>query len=611
MTQSLVWLIPGLPLLAFTLLVLGGERLPRMAVTATAVAAAFGSALVAAVVIGVYLVLPPGGGAILQNLGQWIDAAGLSARIALRLDPLSLVMVAVVIVIALLVQSWPGPAAADDHRRHRAGLSLFAGGLLVLLLAENLLLAYLGWELAGLAGFLLVDRGAARPLLLAGRLAAVALLVALLLLFTELGTLHLPTLLARAGAAWSADDPAAVAATALLAGGLVVRVLRAPLQATSANASVGAVVHGAALGAASVYLIARMHALFALAPVVQAALVALGAFMLLGAAGRAVFERDLWRLLGQAALGQTGVMLLALGLGAPTAAVFHFVTHAGAIALLFLAAGLLVAAGAGERDLFRLGGIGRHRPAAALAFTVGAASVGALPLLTAGFYSQVAIVHAALATPFGSPFVWIVVLLGVLLTALSMFRAVFVLLRGERMSAPVGPAPTRAQQGALIVLAIPALAAGLLGMPAALGGFRPLPELLHYVLPAVDSAGALAPLAGAGPMLGQAAAALIGLGLAWWLYRHGGPRVRADGGTSRLLRWGHDLTASAGRLAARPWIAVRDGQHDLADGLHHWFAVIAVWGHRHLYDSQSGRLRAYAIGMVGGVIVLISIVVLP
>lgn len=609
MTQQLVWLIPTLPLAAFVLLILAGDRLPRAAGAATAIAAAAGSASVAAMVIGVYLALPPAGGAVLQTLGQWIDAGGLSVRIALRLDPLSLVMTAIVTGIALLLHLCPGPAAAGDHRRHRAGLSLFACGLLVLVLAENLLLAYLGWELAGLAGYLLVDRGAARSAFLITRLGAAAVLVALLMLFTELGTLHLPTLLARAGAAWSAGDPRAVTVTALLVGGLAVRAARAPSQARSSTASVAALVHGATLGAASVYLIARMHVLFGLAPVVQAALVVLGAVVLLAAAGRAVVERDLPRLLGHAALSQTGVMLLALGLGAHAAAVFHFMTHAGASALLFLAAGVLITAAGGERDLFRLSGAGRCVPATALAFAIGAASLAALPVLTAGFYSQAAILHAAAS--FGGPLAWLAVLLGVFLTALYIFRAVFVLLRGGQVSPPVAHGATRAEASALIVLASLALAGGFVGMPSALGGFQPLPDLLHYVLPLADTSGAYAPLAGAGLMLAQAAAALAGIVLARWLYRHGAPLARAAG-AARLAQWGHGLAAPGSRLAARRWGAVvRDGERDVADALHHWLAAVAIWAHHHLGDSQSGRLRAYAVGMVGGVIVLISIVVLP
>lgn len=612
MTQSLVWLIPGLPLLAFALIVLVGDRVPRLAVTAAALAAAIGSALVAAAVIGVYLALPPAGGAVLQTLGQWVDAAGLSARVALRLDPLSLVMTAVVTGIALLIHLSRGPDAARDHGRQRAGLSLCAGGLLVLVLAENLLLAYLGWELAGLAGYLLIDRGAARSAFLVTRLGATAVLVSLLLLFIDLGTLHLPTLVARAGAAWSEGDPRALAAAALLVAGLVVRMFLAPSQVRSSTASLSAFVHGATLGTGSVYLIARLHALFALAPVAQAALAALGAVILLAAAGRAVVERDLLCLLGYAALSQTGAMLLALGFGAHAAAVFHFMTHAIAIALLFLTAGVLIAAAGGERDLFRLGRVGRCRPAAALAFVIGAASLAALPLVTAGFYSQATILHAGIAAPFGGGWLWLVVLLGVFLTAAYIFRAVFVLLLGEQVSVPIEHSRTRAEGGALVVLAILALAAGFVGMPAALGGFQPLLDLLSYALPVADTSGSSAPLGGAGLVLAQAAVALAGLMLAWRLYPRGAPRAWDAAGVTRLAHWRRGQAEHGGRPGAWPQVAfVRDGPRDVADGLHHWLAAVALWGHRHLGDSQSGRLRAYAIGMVGGVIVLISIVVLP
>ncbi len=611
MTQQLVWLIPGLPLFAFMLLVLAGDRLPPAAVTAVARTAAAGSALVAAVVIGVYLALPPAGGAVLQSLGQWVDAGGLSARVALRLDPLSLVPIAVVTGLAALIQSGP---VADDGRHDRAWLSLLAAGLLILVLAENLLLAYLGWELAGLAGYLLLrpgtDRTAAGSMaLLVSRVGAMAVLVALLLLFSELGTLHLPTLLARAGAAWSAGEPLATAATALLAGGLLVRAAHVPLQARLQRApAASALVHGALPGAAVVYLIARMHGLFELAPSVQAALAVLGGITLIAAAGYALLERDLLRLLGHAAVSQTGVMMLALGLSAPVAAVFQSMTYACASALLFLAAGALVAAGGGERDLSRLGGLGRRLPGVALAFGVGAGSLAALPLVAAGFYSQMAVLQAASG---GGPLALAVVLLGILLTALYAFRAVFVLLRGGRPApAPPGRQPNRVQSGVLVVLAALALGGGVVGMPVPLGGWQPLPQWLHYVLPAADTSGAGASLGAVGLMLAAAAASLAGVALAWRLSRHGAPRA-GDSRTWLRVQAASDLFASGVRRVARPLAAVvRAGAGDVADGLDRRLAAMARWGHGHLDDSQSGRLRAYAAGMVGGVIVLIGIVVL-
>lgn len=626
MTQQLVWLIPGLPLAAFVLLILTGDRLPRAAVAVTAVTAAAGSALVAAIVIGVYLALPPAGGTVLQTLGQWVDAGGLSARIALRLDPLSLVMTAVVTGLALLIQlgSVTLPAAAADYRHHCAWLSLAAFGLLVLVQAENLLLVYLGWELAALAGYVLIGLGperaaaarAARMVFLVTRLGGAAVLVALLLLFTELGTLHLPTLLARAGSSWGVGDPRAVAVAALLAGGLAVRAAQVPLQAwlpraTAAAAPVSAFVHGATLGAAAVYLIARTHTLFTLAPVVQAALALVGVVTLLVAAVRALAERDLLRLVGHAAISQTGVMMLALGLGAPVAAVFHFVTHASASALLFLATGILVTAGGGERDLFRLGGLGRRLPGVALAFGIGAASLAALPLVTAGFYSQTAMLHAAFAAPLGGPLASALMLLGTFLTALYIFRALFALLRGEQASMPIERGPNRLEGIVLALLAVLALTGGVVGMPPALGGFQPLPELLNHVLPASDPPAAPLSLRGAGLMLAQAAVALAGFVLAWWLYREGAPWVQETGTVARMARRGHGLSARGGRLVRRCTAMVRAGGRDVAHGLHRRLAALAVWGHHHLRDSQSGRLRAYAVGMVGGVVVLISIVVLP
>ncbi|MEX2575907.1 MAG: NADH-quinone oxidoreductase subunit L [Halofilum sp. (in: g-proteobacteria)] len=626
MMQAWLWLIPALPLAGFVLIALLGAWLGRSGIAAIAVGAVGASALAFAAIAGPYLVIPPYGGTISQTLWQWIGVGELSASVGLLLDPLSLVMVAVITGVGFLIHLYSATymAAEPGYRRYFAYLNLFVFGMLTLVLADNLLLLYLGWEMVGLCSYLLIglyyeelDNGrAARKAFVVTRIGDAAMAVGLFLLFTEFGTLHLPTLLERAPQVWNAGDPLAIAAAALLLAGAVGKSAQVPLQiwlpdAMAGPSPVSALIHAATMVTAGVYLIARTHVLFELAPPVQTAVAVIGAVTLLLAACSALVQRDIKRVLAYSTISQIGYMVLALGVGAYTAAMFHFMTHAFFKALLFLAAGVVIVALHDEHDIYRMGGLRRRLPGTTLAFGIGAASLAALPLVTAGFYSKELILAATYESPAGGAVLWAVGVLAAFITSVYIFRVFFVAFLGREGATPIHRGPSRSEGVVLAVLSVLAVIGGFVDIPQVIGGFQPFSAFMHHALPEVAHREGAALGEGA-TMLIATVAALLGIAVAWLLYGRREADEAEGGALTRFWRSGWGFDAVYGWLFVRPFVAIaRGNKGDFVDGLYSGIARLTTWGHRHLSESQSGLLRAYAAGIAGGAIVLIAIVVLP
>ena len=249
-------------------------------------------------------------------------------------------------------------------------MNLFVVAMLTLVLADNLLLLYLGWEGVGLCSYLLIgfwyrdpaNGAAAQKAFIVTRLGDVALAIGLFLLFTHLGTFNIQDLMARAAEQWPVGSGLAAIAAFLLLGGAVGKSAQLPLQTWLPDAMAGptpvsALIHAATMVTAGMYLIARTHVLYSLAPTAQTAVAVIGAVTLLLAACSALVQRDLKRVLAYSTISQIGYMFLALGVGAWAAALFHFTTHAFFKALLFLAAGAVIQSLHEEHDIYRMGGL--------------------------------------------------------------------------------------------------------------------------------------------------------------------------------------------------------------------------------------------------------------
>src|SRR4051794_29449219 len=433
-----------------------------------------------------FFTAPPAGASYTQLLWTWIDIGGFRPQIGFYLDSLSLVMLLVVTFVGFLIHVYSAEFMIedDDYSRFFAYMNLFVASMLTLLLGNNLLLLYLGWEGVGLCSYLLIgfwyrdpaNGRAARKAFILTRVGDTAMSIGLYLLFTQLGTLGIQDLMQRASAQWSSGSSYAVVAAALLLVGAVGKSAQLPLQTWLPDAMAGptpvsALMHAATMVTAGVYLIARTHVLFSLAPPVQLAVAVIGALTLLLAGFSALAQKDIKRVLAYSTISQIGYMFLALGVGAWSAAIFHLMTHAFFKALLFLSAGVVIMSLHEEHDIFRMGGLRKKLPVAFWTFLIGSASLAALPLVTAGFYSKDLILWQAWSSAGGNPWLWAAGWGGAILTGLYIFRVVFLVFFGEARTAtpPETRRPGLRITIPLIVLAAFSLVGGWIETPPFFG----------------------------------------------------------------------------------------------------------------------------------------------
>jgi NADH-quinone oxidoreductase subunit L len=614
---NLLVLIPALPFAGFLVLVLFGRRLGRAAIAIVGVGSV-GLATLVAVLVGVsFIAAPPPHGAFSQALWTWMQVGSFSPSISFYLDALSLVMILVVTFVGFLIHLYSAEFMLEEegYSRFFAYMNLFVGSMLTLLLADNLLLLYLGWEGVGLCSYLLigfwytdpVNGRAARKAFVVTRVGDTAMAIGLFLIFTSLGTLDIQTAMQRALQQWPIGSSLAVAASALLLGGAVGKSAQLPLQTWLPDAMAGptpvsALIHAATMVTAGVYLIARTHVLFSLAPSVQLAVAIVGALTLLLAGFSALTQYDIKRVLAYSTMSQIGYMFLALGVGAWSAAIFHFMTHAFFKALLFLGAGVVIWAMHHEHNMFKMGGLRKQLPLTFWTFLIGAASLSALPLVTAGFYSKDLILWQAWSSEAGSPWLWLAGLAGALLTSIYTFRMVFITFFGEARH-PIGNKPGIAMTIPLVVLAILSV----------VGGFIAVPDFLRTALPAtglrVES----------GQVIFQVIAALVSLGgilaayllfvrdralVSRWVSTSFGAALHRFWSAGWGLDWVYDT------LLVRPfvWIA-RINKSDIFDLIYEGIARLNQGLHRLLSRTQNGRVRWYAAGIGLGAVIVVAMVV--
>src|SRR5258705_1515662 len=434
---QLLWLVAAIPFASAALLALFGSRLPRK-VVAISGAGSIGFAAALTLLIGAeFVTSPPAGNAYVQQLWTWMNCGGLEPEIALYVDSVSLLMLLVVTFVGFLIHLYSVEYMRDDegYARFFACMNLFVASMITLVLANNLLLLYLGWEGVGLCSFLLIgfwyqdpaNVRAASKAFIVTRVGDTAFAVGLFLLFTRLGTLDIQELMHRASVQWTPGSGITVAAAALLLVGAVGKSAQFPLQTWLPDAMAGptptsALIHAATMVTAGVYLIARTHVLFTLAPPVQLAVAIIGAATMLLAAFSALAQRDLKRVLAYSTISQIGYMFLALGLGAWSAALFHLMTHAFFKALLFLAAGVVIHA-VHEQDLYRIGGLRFELRLAFWSFVIGGSALAGLPLITAGFFSKDLILWQSWAGPNGNMLFLIAGMAGGMVSLLFYFQA--------------------------------------------------------------------------------------------------------------------------------------------------------------------------------------------
>jgi NADH-quinone oxidoreductase subunit L len=629
--SDLLWLIPFSPFAGFVVLALSGRRLPDKGAAFIGVGSVGLSAIISFFVIGGFISSPPPGHVLTQRMWTWISVGDFKPEVAFYLDALSAVMTLVVTFIGFLIHLYSAAFMKGDqgYRRFFAYMNLFVGSMLTLVLADNLLLLYLGWEGVGLCSYLLIgfwyqnpaNGRAAIKAFVVTRVGDAAMAVGLFLLFTNLGALRIQELMGLASERWPAGSSLAVAAAALLLGGAVGKSAQLPLQTWLPDAMAGptpvsALIHAATMVTAGVYLIARTHVLFELAPVVQSAVAVIGATTLLIAAFSALTQRDIKRVLAYSTISQIGYMFLALGVGAWSAAIFHFMTHAFFKALLFLGAGVVIISLNDEHDMFKMGGLRKQLPVVFWTFLIGSASLSALPLITAGFYSKELILWQVWSSAKGSFWLWAMGFTGAFLTSIYTFRMFFLTFSGEATSR-VSRKPGIAMTLPMIVLAILALIGGFVELPETLGNSPVLTGFLHTALPPLQTVNADMRVEGNLQFL-TSVIALIGIIFAYRYFlhspQHTGRRERVMSNPVAyavhcfLFRgWSFDLLYD--KFIVRPVVwAARANKNDFIDYLYKGISLLSKEINCGLAFTQSGKVRWYAAGLTIGSVVLLAIV---
>jgi NADH-quinone oxidoreductase subunit L len=620
--KELLWLIPALPFVGAFILITTGGRLPRTAVSVIG-AGTVGVAALITFLIGFEFLSSPA--TFNQVVWNWVSAGGLNLPFAFHLDALSLAFIFVITFVGFLIHIYSTEFMHDDpgFSRFFAYLNLFVCAMLILVLADNLVLMYLGWEGVGLCSYLLIgfwyeekkNGDAARKAFIVTRVGDTAMAIGLFMLFDTFGTLDIQEILAGANQMWSPGSQAVTAVALLLLGGAVGKSAQLPLQtwlpdAMAGPSPVSALIHAATMVTAGVYLIARTHVLFELAPVAQQCVGVVGAITLLLAGFSALTQTDLKRVLAYSTISQIGYMFLALGVGAWSAAIFHFMIHAFFKALLFLGAGAVILLLHHEHDMFRMGGLKNKLPVIYWTFLIGSASLAAIPFVTAGFYSKDAILWLSFAGEKGSIWFFLAALLGAFITSIYTFRMVFVTFFGAEKTHVAHHAGT-AMTVPLIILAFLSLAGGFIELPHTMGHLQLFSGYLAPILPEVSLHEGVENSEWIIQLV-AIALTLTGVYIAYYFYVKKPElpeqvRKSIDGIHYVWFNgWGFDSLYDA--VFVKPFVFLATiNKADVVDKVYSVIVRIAEFFSGVFGRAQAGILRWYVMGIVVGAILIITL----
>jgi NADH-quinone oxidoreductase subunit L len=616
-----VWLIPALPLAAFFINGLFGRRWLHHWTGFIASAAVGISALIA---IGVFLEVLGGHDPTTVTLYEWIGVGDFRINVAALVDPLSSVMLLVVTVVSFLIFVYSIGYMAHDHGVHRffTWLSLFVFAMLILVMADNYLLMFVGWEGVGLCSYLLIGFWFERPepyvaakkAFVMNRIGDWGYTIGMITIFLVFGSMQFVEVFEHVDIATEANLTLICLALFVGATG---KSAQLPLyswlpDAMEGPTPVSALIHAATMVTAGVYLVARSMPLFEAAGPSLAVVGAVGAITAIFAATIALVQFDIKRVMAYSTVSQLGYMFLALGVGAPVAAIFHLATHAFFKALLFLGSGSVIHGLGGEQDMRKMGGLRRKLPVTYWTMLIAGGALAALPPL-AGFWSKDEIVAAAFLG--GYPVLWAIGILTAVLTAFYVTRALWLTFHGEPRDHHLYDHAHESPY--VMTLPLIALAVGTAVLGIAIG-FPPEAGFIHHFLgPVFEHEGAAEHAPEAATILTLAAisvaAGVIGIliGLSMYVRHRPDPAAvsRAAGPFYRLLvnkyfvddlydrRIVEALRAAFGAMWAFD-IHIIDG---LANRLG-WLSALAGGG---LRRAQTGIVGNYALTIVAGLLVIL------
>lgn len=609
-----------LPLIGFLILATFRDHLSEKLATIVGVGSMGISALVALLASSHFLTHYEQGEAVKQTLWTWMQIGDFTPGFTLYFDGLALTMTGVITGVGFFIHLFASWYMKGDKgfARFFSYMNLFVASMLLLVLADNLLLLYLGWEGVGLCSYLLIgfyfkDRNNGKAAIKAftvTRVGDVFLAFGLFLLFREVGTLNIHDIVLRVPHMFTAGNSTINLAALMLLGGAVGKSAQLPLQTWLADAMAGptpvsALIHAATMVTAGVYLIARLHPVFLAAPDVLHFVGVVGAVTLTVAGFSALVQTDIKRILAYSTMSQLGYMFLALGVGAWQVAIFHLMTHAFFKALLFLSAGAVIVSVHHEQNVLKMGGLRKTIPFVWLCFLVGGGALAALPWVTVGFYSKDEILWEAWAT--GNRALYWAGVVGAFVTAIYTFRMIWLTFHGQ--------AKTHAEKLSGWSYKLP------LGVLLVLSTF--VGAWIHPPLAGVLPEGYGALLVEQGEAHGKhtaeyiaMAAALSGVAVAAFLYAINQGRIVTKVRNSTLGAgiaywfyegWGFDALYNL--VFVKPFLLIgkliKKDPIDMAWGI---LPALTTIGHKLSRSTQNGSLRGYAMSMGLGMVVLLILV---
>ena len=636
-----LYLIPLFPLIGFLIngLLLG--KLPRPVISAVG-CGSVGLSLIASIVAFFALrALPPEARIVEQVLFAWIPSGLLHVDIAFLLDPLSAVMILVVSGVGFIIHVYSVGYMHNDssYGRYFAYLNLFAFSMLTLVMANNFLFMFVGWEGVGLCSYLLIGfwfekrsaSDAGKKAFIVNRIGDFGFLLGMFLIFWHVGSLNFTVVMNQAPAVLVAGGGVVTAACLLLFFGATGKSAQIPLyvwlpDAMEGPTPVSALIHAATMVTAGVYMIARCNVLYLMAPDALLVVAIVGVVTAVFAATIGLAQNDIKRVLAYSTISQLGYMFLACGVTAFAAGIFHLMTHAFFKALLFLAAGSVMHAMSNEQDMRRMGGLKKYLPVTYWTMFIATLAISGIPGLS-GFFSKDEILWKAFSSQYGGWWLWLIGFATAGLTAFYMFRLLYLTFHGrERMDketrSHIHESP-KSMTIPLVSLAVLSVIGGFIGMPHIFGVTNYFEHWLEPVMAGASHEAARHALASGGGNVGMewmlmvlsVALVLAAIYLAYYFYLK---NTSAATSLREKLSGVHKVIYNKyygdeiyGAIVVRPVVSGSLFMWKfidviLIDGLANGLARITRDMSDALRYSQSGRVRSYATLFVFGVVVMIA-----
>ena len=639
-----LYLIPLLPLVGFIINGLLIGKLSRPMVSFIACGSVFISLVISIFAFFELKALPADMRVLEQTLFTWIPSGAFEVNFGYLLDPLSAVMILVVTSVGFLIHIYSIGYMSHDpsYQRFFTYMNLFMFSMLTLVLADNFLLMFVGWEGVGLCSYLLIGfwvekksaTDAGKKAFIVNRIGDFGFLLGMFIVFWQCNSLNFVDVVARAPEVFVYGGSLVTVACILLFIGATGKSAQVPLyvwlpDAMEGPTPVSALIHAATMVTAGVYMVVRTNVLYMMAPDALMTVAVIGAITAFFAATIGLAQNDIKRVLAYSTVSQLGYMFLACGVAAFTAGIFHLMTHAFFKALLFLCAGSVIHGMSDEQDMRYMGGLKKYMPVTFMTMFIATLAISGIPMFS-GFFSKDEILWKSFSSQYGHPVFWVIGVVTAVLTAFYMFRLIYLTFYGkERMSKEVKShihESPKSMTIPLTILAVLSVIGGYIGMPHIFGVTNYFEEWLKPVMAKSNQPVSHALASGGGDtameitlMVVTVVLVLISIFFAYLLYKKkteiSTSLAEKLSGLKNLLLNKYFVDELYGAVIVRPlvyfslflWkvfdVVIIDG---FINGIASWYDDMSAVAR----TAQTGRVRTYATIFLSGVILVLAYLIM-